>query len=272
MTTSNRSRAAALCSGSNDTTKPWAPRRRASSALSGERLTTVVSAPSATASLTARWPRPPSPATATRVRGPTPRARNGSQTVIPAQSSGAAPQARRQRIGEPVAYDVLAGEGPQGGRSVVPVGAAVGQGREGAAEVLLAGPAHGALVARVDDVAHRHLVADGEAGDLGPGRGHHARELMPRNQRGVRRAVPAVDGVQIGMADAAVVHADREVVGAQVAPFQRRPPQRPRGACRLPSRGGPHTDSSQTDWLVYFSVEADRGPGKPTVLFGSVRA
>ncbi|WP_410645831.1 hypothetical protein [Amycolatopsis sp. lyj-346] len=65
-------------------------RAEASAALAADRLTTVVSAPRATAGLTARWPRPPSPTTATRVPGPVPSARSGSQTVMPAHSSGAA--------------------------------------------------------------------------------------------------------------------------------------------------------------------------------------
>jgi hypothetical protein len=84
-------------------------------------------------------------------------------------------------VGESVADDVLAGVAPQGVRSVVPVDAAVGQGREGVAEVLLADPAHRALPAGIHDVADRDRVADGEAGDGGPGFGHHARELVSRH-------------------------------------------------------------------------------------------
>lgn len=110
-----------------------------------------------------------------------------------------------KRMGEPVADDVLAGVAPQGGRSVVPVGAAVGQGREGVAGVLLAGPAHRALPAGIDDVADRDRVTDGEAGDGGPGFGHHARELVPRHQGTAPFAVVAADGVQIGVADTAAV-------------------------------------------------------------------
>src|SRR5699024_1581147 len=91
MTTSNRSLESAICCASVEITTSWAPSRCASSALSVVRLITVVSAPSATASLTARWPRPQSPTTATRVPGDAPSERSGSQTVIPAHSSGAAP-------------------------------------------------------------------------------------------------------------------------------------------------------------------------------------
>lgn len=50
-------------------------------------------------------------------------------------------------VGESVADDVFAGVAAQGGRSVLPVDAAVGQGREGVTEVLLTGPAHGAPAA-----------------------------------------------------------------------------------------------------------------------------
>ncbi|GAA3649590.1 hypothetical protein GCM10022267_40090 [Lentzea roselyniae] len=62
----------------------------ASLARFADRLTTDTSAPIAAANLTARWPSPPRPATATRVPGPTPSARSGSHTVIPAHISGAA--------------------------------------------------------------------------------------------------------------------------------------------------------------------------------------
>lgn len=68
-------------------------------------------------------------------------------------------QAGGKDVGEPVADDVFAGEATQGGRSVMPVDAPVGEGREGVAEVLLAGLAHRALAARIDDVADRDGVA-----------------------------------------------------------------------------------------------------------------
>ncbi len=67
--TSNRSRAAAVLSGSVETTTSRAPSRTASLARSADRLTTDTSAPMAAANLTAKWPSPPRPATATRVPG-----------------------------------------------------------------------------------------------------------------------------------------------------------------------------------------------------------
>jgi hypothetical protein len=145
-------------------------------------------------------------------------------------------------VGEPFADDVLAGVAPQGGGSVAPVDTAVSQGREGVAEVLLAGPAHGALSARIDDVADRHGVADGKARDARPCFGHHARELVPRHQV-APFSVVAADGVQIGVADTAVVHPDREVVRAQVPPLYRCPSQRRRRAVRLPASCCPHGTS-----------------------------
>lgn len=82
--------AAATWASSVVTISPAAPSRRASFSLAALRLRTVTSAPSAAANFTARWPSPPSPATATRCPGPVPAARSGSQTLMPAHSSGVA--------------------------------------------------------------------------------------------------------------------------------------------------------------------------------------
>ncbi|MOA17808.1 hypothetical protein D3C78_1380770 [compost metagenome] len=73
-----------------------APRARASSALLGEVVITVTSAPSAAASFTPMWPRPPRPTTATFEPWPTPKRRIGFHTVMPAHSSGEAK--RRSRL------------------------------------------------------------------------------------------------------------------------------------------------------------------------------
>ncbi len=158
------------------------------------------------------------------------------------RSRGGRVEAGRKRVREAFADDVLAGEAAQRGGSVLPVGAAVGEGREGAAEVLLARPAHGALAARIDDVADRDGAAGGEAGDRRAGLGHHAGELVARHQGVAGGAVVVADRVQVAVADAAVVDPDREVVGAQVAPFQLGAPQR-RRAVQLPSGRRTHNGS-----------------------------
>ncbi|MCY1367885.1 hypothetical protein D9M69_548370 [compost metagenome] len=88
--------AASMALGSVDSSTWLAPRARASSALAGDVVITVTSAPSATPSLTAMCPRPPRPTTARRVPWLTPWRRSGLQTVMPAHSSG--PVKRRSRL------------------------------------------------------------------------------------------------------------------------------------------------------------------------------
>ena len=67
-----------------------APNARESSFFAWVRESTVTSAPMATAILTAMWPSPPRPTTATFLPGPAPQAASGEYVVIPAQSRGAA--------------------------------------------------------------------------------------------------------------------------------------------------------------------------------------
>lgn len=69
--------------------------------------------------------------------------------------------------------------------------------------------------------------------------GHHTGEFVPRNQGRFRPLAEGVQGVQVGVAYAAVVDPHRDVVRAQVAALQRRAPQR-RRAGRLPSGGRAH--------------------------------
>src|SRR2546422_6906604 len=69
---------------------PLAPRRRASASFERDVLSTVTSAPIDAASLTAMWPRPPRPTTATRSPFLQFHWRSGEYVVIPAQRSGEA--------------------------------------------------------------------------------------------------------------------------------------------------------------------------------------
>jgi hypothetical protein len=121
-------------------------------------------------------------------------------------------EAGGERVGEAVPHDVLAGEGAQGGRPVPPVGAAVGESREGVAEVLLSCSTHGTGAAGVHDIAHRDAIADREGSHLGPGPGHHTSEFVTGHQRRFRMLVMVAQGVQVGVAHAAVVDSHRQIV------------------------------------------------------------
>jgi len=198
-------------------------------ALSAEWLSTEVSAPSATASLT-RDARPPSPGQGDpRARSHT-EACSGSQTVIPAQSSGAEAAGSRPRGG-----GRRTGRGRRTRGSKPPRDGPIRRGgrcrrrsaSELVAEVLLPGPAHGARAARIDDVADRHGSPTPNPVTSRPTR-HHAGELVARHQERAPGMGP--DGVQVGVADAAVVdpHAtssgrgSRRSRGTVVAPWRDR--------------------------------------------------
>src|SRR5690625_633849 len=170
MTTSKLSRASATSSTRVEVMKSSAPSRRASGSLSEVRLTTVVVAPRAAAILTARCPSPPEsdhgdPASRTHTERP--QRLPDSDAGTEQRCSCRRIQTGRKWVGECLAYDALARVATQGGRSVLPVAAAVGQGRKRVAEVLLSGFAHRFLAARVDDVAYRDRVTDREDGHLG---------------------------------------------------------------------------------------------------------
>ncbi len=95
MIRSNCSAAAFMASASELIRKCRAPIRSASAFLRSEVDSTVTSAPRAAASLTAIWPRPPRPITATFDPGPTPQVFSGDQVVTPAHSRGAAASSGR---------------------------------------------------------------------------------------------------------------------------------------------------------------------------------
>eukprot|EP01139_Manchomonas_bermudensis_P005045 Amastigsp_a174578_1363.p2 type:complete len:167 gc:universal Amastigsp_a174578_1363:187-687(+) len=80
---------AAISSALVDTTTSLAPRRSPSARFDADDVNSTTSAPIATASLTAMWPRPPRPTMPTRMPGPTFQWRSGEYIVMPAQSSGA---------------------------------------------------------------------------------------------------------------------------------------------------------------------------------------
>src|SRR5690606_32586941 len=125
--------------------------------------------------------------------------------------------------GEPVANQVFAGVGTQGDRAVAPVGATVGERGKFAAEVLLTGPAHGAVTAGVDDISDSDRIADVESGHITADFRYHTGEFVPGDEYRARLAAITADGVEVGMADTAVVHAHRDIVRAQCATRDGRP-------------------------------------------------
>src|SRR5690625_3787973 len=163
-------------------------------------------------------------------------------------------------MGELLAHDQLASEGTEGRRAVVAVDAAVGQRRELPAVVLLTCRAHVAAEAGVDDVADGDGVTDCEPSHLRADLGHDPGALMPRHERalGALGALGAgrflrvlMQGVQIAVADAAVIHAHGDILRAQVAPLQRHhvPGRRSaRGPSSCPSHASP---LKRADRLVF---------------------
>ena len=118
-------------------------------------------------------------------------------------------------VDKAVAHNVLGGVRTQGCRTVTSVGAPIGQGRIVSAEVLLTHPAHVAVSARVDDVAHRNPIAHFECGDRPSHRGDCPDELVTGDHGGrvpVGRRV--AHRVQVGMTDPA----ERDLYGDIVIP------------------------------------------------------
>ena len=98
------------------------------------------------------------------------------------RSDGGGVEPGRAVVDEAVADDVRRGPPAQRGRAVDPVATAVREGREVDAHVLVAGPAHAALAAGVDDVADGDRVADREARDVRADGRDLADELVPGHE------------------------------------------------------------------------------------------
>ena len=144
-------------------------------------------------------------------------------------------------VGEIFADNVLPREPAQGRRSVDTILPAIGQGGKLVAEVLLSCPAHGALTAGIDDVAHRDIVADGKGCHLEPNLADDAGELVPWDE--ARVTIMVTQCLQVAVAEPAVVDPHSNVIRAQFAPLQRGCTQF-RGTSRLPSSGRSHHRSS----------------------------
>jgi hypothetical protein len=112
------------------------------------------------------------------------------------------------------------GDGP------VPVGAGVSGDHAGQAVLLVAVAAVGAFPAGVHHAADPDPVPDLMAGDLGADLGDDSDDLMSRHDGERLRTPVAVDGVDVGVADAGVLDLDEYVVGADVAAFDVREGER----------------------------------------------
>jgi len=134
--------------------------------------------------------------------------------VTPAQRIGAAAAGSRPSgmHHEVLGHHDLAGVATVGARAgAAAVDGVVRRGGSAGAVVLQAIAALRALPAGVDQAADPHTVADGVLGHLGPDLDHRADDLVTGDGR-VGRAVPVVArGVQIGVADAAVLDLDLDV-------------------------------------------------------------
>ena len=142
--------------------------------------------------LTAMWPSPPRPTTATFLPGPAPQRRSGEYVVMPAHSSGAAAAGsmpsgtREDEVG---VDDDVGGVAALGGGAVA-VGAGVGGDHAVEAVLLVAVAAVGALAAGVDHAADADAVADVVAGDVGADLGDDADDLVAGHDAG-RAAGPS---------------------------------------------------------------------------------
>ena len=101
----------------------------------------------------------------------------------------------------------------------VAVGAGVRRHHALDAVLLVTVAAVGALAARVHHAAHADAGADLVAGDVGPDLGDDADDLVARHHRVGLRAPVAVDGVDVGVADAGVLDLDEHVVGSDCSAF-----------------------------------------------------
>ena len=133
---------------------------------------------------------------------------------MPAQSSGAAaagsmPSGTRQDV---VGVDDDVGGVAALGGGAVAVGAGVGGDHALEAVLLVAVAAVGALAAGVDHAADADAVADPVAGDVGADLGDDADDLVAGDDGEGLRAPVAVDGVDVGVADAGVLDLDQDVV------------------------------------------------------------
>jgi hypothetical protein len=75
-----------------------------------------------------------------------------------------------------------------------------------------------AVATRIDDIANRHAVAHGKAGDLRARFRHFTDHLVTRHHR---ECTAALNRMQIGMANAAIGDAHGDVVGPQRAALER---------------------------------------------------
>ena len=127
-------------------------------------------------------------------------------------------QALRDAEGEGLVDDDGGRVTAEGVAAEVLVGAVVGEGRPGEAELLEALLAARAGAAGVDHAARGADIADLDLGDLGAHRGDAADDLMARDA-GIVRARPFAAGrMDVGVADAAVEDLHRDVGRAGDAP------------------------------------------------------
>ena len=103
------------------------------------------------------------------------------------------------------------------GGGAVAVGAGVRGDHAVGAVLLVAVAAVGALAARVDHAADADAVADLVRGDVGAGFGDDADDLVAGYDGEGLGSPVAVDGVDVGVADAGVLDRDEDVVGSDLA-------------------------------------------------------
>ena len=157
------------------------------------------------------------------------------------RSDGGGVEPGRAVVDEALADDVRRRPPAQGGRAVDPVATAVRERREVHAHVLVAGPAHAALAAGVDDVADGDRVADREARHVRADGRDLADELVARHEGHVAASLRrSAQRVQVGVADAAVGDPDLDVVGSQRAALEVEALDLPGGGRRAVAGGGSH--------------------------------